>query len=43
MVFFLGVFLVFSGVDVCFWFKNGDLARPNAQVWAKNREKIGKS
>ncbi len=41
-MFFLGDFLVFFGVDVCFWFKNGDLARPYAQVVVKNREKVGK-
>ena len=43
MVLFLGVFLVFFGVHLCFWLKNRDLARPYAQVVVKNREKIGKS
>ena len=43
MVLFLGVFLVFFGVDVCFYVKNKDLARPYAQVVVENREKIGKS
>ena len=42
MLKFGGVFLGFFGVYLCFWVKNGDSARPYAQVWAKNGEKVVK-
>jgi len=40
MLKFWGIFLGFFGGYLCFLFKNGDLARPSAQVYPKNGEKV---